>query len=50
MTLGKSQDILHALVNLHLVDVAGLMFRVVDSRNEQVRLNMYEETARIVLN
>ena len=44
------QDILHLLVNFDLVDVAGLMLCVVDSRNEQVGLNMCEETARIVLN
>ena len=42
--------ILHALVDFHLVDVVGLLFLVVDSRNEQVRLNLCEETARIVLN
>ena len=39
------QDILHSLVNFDLVDVAGLMLPVVDSRN----LNLCEETARIVL-
>ena len=38
--LGKiSLDIPHALVDLHLVDVVSLLFCVVNSRNEQVRLN-----------
>ena len=48
--LGKiSQDILHMLVDFHLLDMTSPLFFVVDSRNERVRLNLCEKTARIVL-
>ena len=45
--LGKiSQDILHTLVDFHLLDKTSPLFFVVDSRNERVHLNLCEETAR----
>ena len=39
-----SHDIFNSLVNLDLVDVAGQLFRVVDSNDKMICLNLCEKS------